>query len=507
MSERRPIAFSDALVERALSREPDSGAAAQTLERILADIADRPQRRPGLRHVVISTVTSRPRVALGWVALVALLVGVLLAVAALAGGPKPRPVLGVVSTTAPTTAPTTQPTSIPTTTEPAATLAGDCGTLLPDAVRATSPGGSLAAAAPRPLGLPSNGLIAYVTASGIVTYDPTTGARAQVATLHPTGAQPTPGLDVGELTWSPDGRRLAFVSGTDEFWCNLTVANADGSGLALLARLGLDKRDDLETVVWSPDGSSVVYNQGHELVVATIGGSSRPLPGTNNCWKPAWSPDGSRIACIGDAAIITVATGKSVGLNINPNGFSNWPDSPVWAADSQSISLLGEGGLDPATAYRIGADGTILSSIGLSGSSDWLPERDLSPDGSRVLAKPCPVAPCGEAEFRVVPIDGSPATSLGRGLTGMWSDDGSKVAIANADGIFVADAKDGTTQVIVRAAFAQVVSWSPDQRQLLYSLPNGQLWTVATTGGGTTLVDEGPVSTGSGGVAWQPRWP
>jgi Tol biopolymer transport system component len=499
MSERRPIAFSDALIEEALSREPDGAVAAQTFERILADIADRPQRRPGLRQVVASAATPRPRLAPGWVALVVLLIGILLAVAVLAGGPKTRPFLGVL----PTTPTTLQPTVVPRATdESRPSLPADCLTLPPDAVRATSPGGSLAGAAPRPVGSPSNGLIAYAARSAILTDDLATGARMEVATLHPPGA-----LGLGQLTWSPDGRRLVFTGGTDLFWCDLMVANADGSGVALLARLGLDRRDNLETIVWSPDGTSLVYNEGHELVVATIGGSSLPLEGTGSCWKPAWSPDGSRIACIGAAAIVTVAAGKSVALNINPDGFSNWPGSPVWAADSQSMTVLGEGGLDAATAYHIGADGTVLSSIGLSGSSAWLPERQLSPDGSRVLAQPCPVVPCGEADFQVVPIDGSPAMSLGRGFSAAWSDDGSMVAIANADGIFVADAKDGTTQVAVRAAPAQVVSWSPDQRQLLYSLANGQLWTVPATGGGATLVDEGPVSTVSGGVAWQPLWP
>jgi dipeptidyl aminopeptidase/acylaminoacyl peptidase len=500
MSERRPDAFSDTLVEQALSREPDHAVAAQTFERILAGIADRPQRRPGLRQVVMSAVTPRSRVTLAWVALVALLIGVVLAVAILAGGPKPRLVLGVL----PTTAPTIQPTVIPRPTdELRPPLPADCLTLPPDAVRATSPGGTLAAAAPRPVGSPSNGLIAYATRSAILTYDLATGARTQVATLHP----PTP-LGIGELTWSPDGRRLVFLGGTDLFWCDLMVANADGSGVALLARLGLDRRDNLETIVWSPDGRSLVYNDGHyaDLVVLAIGGSSRPLQGTHMCWWPAWSPDGSRIACLGEGSIITAASGESVALNLNPNGWGISQTSPVWAADSQSITALGEGGLASSTAYRIGVDGTVLSSVGLAGSSDWLPERHLSPDGSRVLAGLCPVPPCGEVEFQVVPIDGSPVTSLGRGFSAVWSDDGSRVAITNADGIVVADAKDGTRQVAVRAASVHVVSWSPDQRQLLYSLENGQLWTVATTGGEATLIDEGQVSKASG-VAWQPLWP
>jgi Tol biopolymer transport system component len=118
------------------------------------------------------------------------------------------------------------------------------------------------------------------------------------------------------------------------------------------------------------------------------------------------------------------------------------------------------------------------------------------------------VVPCvNDVEYEVVPIGGSSALSLGRGLSAAWSPDGSRVAMATVDGIVVADAKDGTTQVAVRAATVDVVRWSPNQRQLLYSLQNGQLWTVAASGGQATLIDEGPVSTTTLGAAWQPRWP
>jgi Tol biopolymer transport system component len=239
-----------------------------------------------------------------------------------------------------------------------------------------------------------------------------------------------------------------------------------------------------------------------------IGGSSRPLERTHGCWWPAWSPDGSRIACVGEGSIVTIASGESVALNLNPSGYGSWSEaSPVWALDGHSITALGESAQDLLTAYRVAEDGTILSSIDLPFTSAWLPERQLSPDGSRLLARPCPVPPCTEAEFQVVPIDGSSPISLGSGHDALWSGDGSMVAITNLEGIFIADAKDGTTQIVVRTTAVHDVSWSPDQRQLLYSLENGELWTVAATGGEATLIDAGPVSTVSGGAAWQPIWP
>jgi len=512
MSERRPTDFSDTLIEQALSREPDSAVAAQTFERILADIADRPQRRPGLRQVVVSGVIPRPRLGLGWLALAALLIGILLAVAVLAGGPKTRPVLGVL----PTTVPTSRPTVVARATdELRPTLPPDCLTLPPDAVQATSPGGSLAAPAPAPKGAPASGLIAYAARSAILAYNPSTGTTMQIATLSTT----PPDLVLGKLTWSPDGRRLAFALGrgtttdgvaVDVLWCDLMVMNADGSGLTSLATMVVDTRDSVENILWSLDGRSIAYNTGgfsDFLSNVTLDGPGRELPGTNGCWGAAWSPDGARIACLGGGAITTVASGEFVPMNLYPNGGSRSSDEPVWAADSQSITALGQSAQDRSTAYRVAVDGTVLGSTDLPGSTAWTPGPDLSPDGTRVLARVCPTPCADDVEYQIAPVDGSPAISLGRGYSAVWSGDGSKVALITADGIVVAEASDASKNLIARVTSVSFVSWSPDQRQLLYSLGNGELWTVPATGGEATLIDKGPASTGSEGVAWQPFWP
>ena len=113
-------------------------------------------------------------------------------------------------------------------------------------------------------------------------------------------------------TWSPDGRKIAFVRGrhrsptaserppharADRFYSyDLYVVNADGSGLR---RLPLNPRSKsaslLHPLVWSPDGRTI--HSGPHLV-RTDGSGSRWLsyiPLT----AAVWSPDGTRIAFAG----------------------------------------------------------------------------------------------------------------------------------------------------------------------------------------------------------------
>jgi len=447
---------------------------------------------------------------LGWIALVAMLIGVFVALAVV-GGPRPRPILGVVPTPEGTVSPTGIPAaSIEPAPAPTDEIAATCSRSESDSVHASSTGGSLSAAAPKPGRAPSNGVIAYATRSAILTYDPASGTTTNVATLSQTPSD----LVVGELTWSPDGQRLAFALGrgratsgvsVDVLWCELMVMNADGSGLTALAPLLVDSRDSVENILWSPDGRSIAYNTGGSdfLAVLAFDGSPRELPGTVECWGAAWSPDGTRIACIGGGSIVTVATGNFVTLDLNANGD---PGSPVWAADSQSITALGQPAQESFSAYRIGTDGTVLSSVELPGSSAWTPGLQLSPDGSRVLARVCRTPCVDEVEYQIVPVDGSPAISLGRGYGAVWSDHGSMVALTTAGGIVVADASDGTKRLAAQVTSASGVRWSPDQRSVLYTLENGQPWIVPAAGGDPTRVDEGSLSTSSG-VAWQPTWP
>ena len=88
------------------------------------------------------------------------------------------------------------------------------------------------------------------------------------------------------VTWSPDGRRIAFsASRGSRTYDDLFVVNADGSGRR---RLTSSREDDINPA-WSPDGKRIAfdrYDDGYNsiwVVNANGKGSARKLtPGTSD---------------------------------------------------------------------------------------------------------------------------------------------------------------------------------------------------------------------------------
>jgi TolB protein len=168
--------------------------------------------------------------------------------------------------------------------------------------------------------------------------------------------------------WSPDGRQLAYS--TDS---GIYVANSDGSNPRKL--VGSDSPSPGEVVggqTWSPDGARIAFVSGNwddtpfQLYVVNVDGSDiRPLAPydpkrglPNQASSPNWSPDGSMVACeedFGTTAALGIANADgSLGQTVTT---SIQPHTPDWSPDGRILSFSGE---TPTSGTRIFATDPVL---------------------------------------------------------------------------------------------------------------------------------------------------
>jgi TolB protein len=110
----------------------------------------------------------------------------------------------------------------------------------------------------------------------------------------------------GEPAWSPDGSKILFVSNRiNQFYGNLYTIKPDGTDLRALAS---DNDYSQRSPDWSPTGNKItfwVYDYANYYTISTanadgtdlrdFGGCSNGSPVSEDCYKPKWSPDGSKI--------------------------------------------------------------------------------------------------------------------------------------------------------------------------------------------------------------------
>lgn len=167
---------------------------------------------------------------------------------------------------------------------------------------------------------------------------------------------------------SPDGRYVAFLSSRDLFTMDLYVADAETG--AIVKRLGSSTRDAHFDAIrflnsagtWSPDGrrfAFVAFAEGdNELAIWNVqsGRLERrfSVQGVTALAQPAWSPDGETIAVSGmdggisDLYLVDVASGTARQLTDDRYGDLQ----PTWSPDGTQIAFVtdrGPSGTDFAT--------------------------------------------------------------------------------------------------------------------------------------------------------------
>ena len=207
-------------------------------------------------------------------------------------------------------------------------------------------------------------------------------------------------------SWSPDGRRLAYVG-----YSHVKPGAGARTDLYVLElATGKRRRVTNDTALegrpsWSPDGTRLAYsanglggNGRDPMIVAVAGGKPRRLISTSRFeGDPRWSPRGGRIlfrSWIGDLYVIRTDGAGERRILRRVLGAQ-------WAPDGAEIEFTRADGL-----YRVRADGTNVRRV--SALAD-LPQR--SPDGRTLASDGDARDVCGAAEYRPVivlaPADGS----------------------------------------------------------------------------------------------------
>ena len=187
----------------------------------------------------------------------------------------------------------------------------------------------------------------------------------------------------GEPDWSPDGTKIAFVSGRDGSPSQIHVMDADGKNpIRLTDGPGEKRHPD-----WSPDGQKIAFVHG-EIYVIGVGGQGRKkvthdLVGK---WSPSFSPDGRRIAYdAGQEGFSHIYVVGADGRNRKRLTHNQEHHSlPTWSPDGQTIAYaISDGRLFGAKIHLMTADGQYLKQLSkVHDGIDYQP--DFSPVGLAV---------------------------------------------------------------------------------------------------------------------------
>ncbi|HVO44323.1 MAG TPA: hypothetical protein VMT34_16975 [Aggregatilineales bacterium] len=102
--------------------------------------------------------------------------------------------------------------------------------------------------------------------------------------------------------WSPDGKKIAYISSSKDATYHIYVMDADGSNSSQLTTTN----DGFDGLSWSPDGKRIAFasmrDGNNEIYLMNADGSQAKNLSHNpaNDRFPAWSPDGKRLIFISD---------------------------------------------------------------------------------------------------------------------------------------------------------------------------------------------------------------
>ena len=176
-------------------------------------------------------------------------------------------------------------------------------------------------------------------------------------------------------SWSPDGQYIAFDSNRDGDW-GIYVMDSDGTNPRRLTDGGAEPK-------WSPDGQHIAFSfwhrDGHDeiYVMDSDGSNQRRLTNNKTFFDkgPSWSPDSQHIAFSSDRdghdEIYVMDSDGSNQRRLTTDGGR----SPSWSPDGQHIAFVSK-----REIYVMDSDGSNPRRLTTDGGE----EPSWSPDGQHI---------------------------------------------------------------------------------------------------------------------------
>ncbi len=269
--------------------------------------------------------------------------------------------------------------------------------------------------------------------------------------------------------WSPDGGRLAFLSGSF----------GQGALRVLDLRARRERRigkDMVRAFDWSPEGKRLVYESSNGVMWIIPASGNRRAKRLGRGHAPVWSPNGRWIAYFDgarNADVFKVSARGAIPVRLTRSSGADY--APQWSPKGSAIAFISERDGN-SELYVIGAGGSGLRRL----THDSVPDEDLQwdRDGARLVyvsyrdgADPLSIG-IGNAEIQTVDLrtgriqnlsnnrawDGDPA----------WSPDGRWIAFTRRTdhGEVAVMRSDGSEQTVLAGAVAAPFndccpSWQP----------------------------------------------
>lgn len=188
-------------------------------------------------------------------------------------------------------------------------------------------------------------------------------------------------------TWSPDGKKIAFVSNRNQGYLQIWVMDADGRNPIRLTDGFWDERPD-----WSPDGKRIAYDVipnpkeralwTRVIFVMDADGMNNKRLTNQDGASPSWSPDGSKIAFESSRAdrsseiYVMEANGRNQKRLTYDFGDNR---DPTWSPDGRYIAYIGNWDIVSWNIHVIDSDGKnqrILTKKGWDQDPTWSPDSE-----------------------------------------------------------------------------------------------------------------------------------